>query len=490
MGDAVYKQRFANVRKEDESFLVFPATLQNRLLVQSHRLFRGGVRLARRYVKGKERRPSVRHGLKARFSLERGPTMVTHSRRLLTSLVLLAGLPAVVAAQHSMMPIVVQADRIKIGGIDFVPRCVPSERVLIVAVRQTVEAQPDSTWDCVEVAGTLRVSRAHDTVLRFTHLFVLPGGVLDVGTQADPIPADRHVELIVRDVPIDTARDPFQWGNGLVNFGTQTRVGAAKLAWTTLTESVMQGALTVTLAEDPQGWRPGDELLIPDTSLGGRQREQPVSVASMSGRTVTLSKPLDFDHLAQTDPDGGIVLLPRIANLTRNLVVRSENPAGTRGHTADVGHDASWRIAYNELSGLGRSKAESIDDTTADRSHIGTNPKGRYVDHKHHAHGFGSVSVGNVLRGSGQVVGKWGLVVHGTHDALIERNIGIDFSGAAFITEDGYEVRNVFRKNFAAYNLGNSDSLMRTEMNIVQFNNPGSEGNGFWLRGVLGHARR
>ena len=139
--------------------------------------------------------------------------------------------------------------------------------------------------------------------------------------------------------------------------------------------------------------------------------KRPVTIASISGRTVTLSKPLDFAHLAQTDPDGAVVLWPRIANLTRNVVVRSENPAGTRGHTVDVGHEATWKIAYNELSGLGRTKAEPIDDTSADRSHIGRNPKGRYTEHHHHAHGLGSMSVGNVLRGSGQVVGKWGVVV-------------------------------------------------------------------------------
>jgi hypothetical protein len=124
--------------------------------------------------------------------------------------------PRVVHAQD-MMPIVVQQDRIQIGT-EFVPRCASLAKVLVVAAGQTVEA-PTATLDCVEVAGTLKVSRSRDTALTVTHLFVLPGGVLDAGTMADPIPAARRVEIVLRDVPIDLAKDPFQWGNGLLNFG-------------------------------------------------------------------------------------------------------------------------------------------------------------------------------------------------------------------------------------------------------------------------------
>src|SRR6185436_7306674 len=159
--------------------------------------------------------------------------------------------PAFAAPPHHM-PIVVQPDKIQIG-YEFVPRYLDLPQVLVVPAGKTVTVPPDSTWDYIEVAGTLRVARDRDTVLRFTHLFVLPGGVLDVGTQADPIPASRRVELIVRNVPINTARDPFQWGNGLLNFNKQTRVGAAKTAWTTATADIAAGATSLTLAADPRG---------------------------------------------------------------------------------------------------------------------------------------------------------------------------------------------------------------------------------------------
>lgn len=387
------------------------------------------------------------------------------------------------------MPIVVNKDDIQIGK-ERVPRCISLPKVLAVPAGQSVTADADSTWDCVEVSGTLRFDRTRNTTLRTTHLFVLPGsGKLDISTVADPMPANVKVEVVVRDVTIDLARDPFQWGNGILNFGRMDAVGAKKLEWTTLTAEVKAGATTLDLAADPIGWLAGDELLVPDTAQAAPRREPPIVVTGISGRRVTIARGLAFDHNAIRKPDGAVVLLPRVANLTRNINIRSENPDGTRGHTAHVGHGAMWDIEYVAFSGLGRTRAETLNNTVASSEppHIGTNQVGRYTDHKHHAMGFGSVSRGNVYRGSAPKGGKWGLADHGVHDSVIEANIALDFTGAGFTTEDGYEVRNVFRRNFSAYNLqpnplftGGDASLT----NVITRNAPGSEGNGFWFRGV------
>ncbi len=382
-----------------------------------------------------------------------------------------------------------RADRVLIGP-EFFPRRTDLPNKLVVPAGQIVELPADSTYDYIEVGGTLKASRAHDTVARFTHLVVLPGGYLDVGTQADPIPCDRRVELVVRDVPVDTARDPFQWGNGLVNFGRQTRVGCSRTAWVESAGGIPSGATTITLASAPSGWRAGDELLIPDTAAPAfrapdPRRESKVTIAAIDGTRLTLSKPLDFAHDDITDPNGVVVLHPRVADLTRNIVVRSQNPEGTRGHTADVGHGAFWDIRYNQLIGLGRTRRVPLDDTVG--THPGTNQRGKYAEHHHHVQSAPTCSdVGNVYDGLGG--GKWGLVTHDTSDTLIERNIAIDFPGAGFITEDGYEVRNVFRSNLAAYNLGRTPSPYGSTFDAkgeVERNCPGCEGAGFWLRGVM-----
>jgi len=403
-----------------------------------------------------------------------------------------------------MIMTTVLADRVIIGP-EFVPRFLDLPKVLVVPTGKVVDLAPDSTWDYVEVSGTLRVSRTAHTRLAFTTMIILPGGHFDCGIDDanDPIPADVHVEIVVRDVPIDTKRDPFQWGNGLLNFGRQDRCGAPKLEWTMLTNSVDDGATMITLADDPEGWAVGDELLITDTGYAGIRRETPVFVKSLNGRTVTLSKPLDFEHDLQKDLDGKVVGWPYVANLTRNIYLHSENPLGTRGHTANVG-SGMWCICYNEFNGLGRTRGETLDVTTHDLSHIGTNQIGKYTDHAHHATGFDAASnmqskyFGNVRRGAGPntTVAKWGLSIHGTHDSLIERDICIDFYGAGFVTEDGYEVRNTFRRNFSAYCIGNHPgkgtpeahstvSLDVEGVNVKAHNNPGAAGCGYWWRGVM-----
>ncbi len=328
----------------------------------------------------------------------------------------------------------VHADRVLIGPSTF-PRRTDLPTTLIVAAGRTVELPDNATYDYIEVAGTLRVSRTHDTQVRFTHLINLPGGTIDVGTQADPIPCDRRVEFVIRNVPIDTAKDPFQWGNGLINFGRQTRVGCRKTSFLEATDSLSAGATRITLASVPVNWQVGDELLLPDTAQPAPtpRREAPITITAINGADVTLSKGLDFAHPTITDPNGVVVLRPRVVNLTRNIVVRSEEPlqaGSTRGHTADIGMTAKWDIRYNQFVGLGRTLNVPLDDTVPG-THIGTNQRGKYAEHHHHASSsVGSADVGNTYLGN-RATTKWALVVHGTSDTIVEENVAVDFPARA-----------------------------------------------------------
>jgi hypothetical protein len=64
--------------------------------------------------------------------------------------------------------------------------------------------------------------------------------------------------------------------------------------------------------------------------------------------------------------------------------------------------------------------------------------------------------------------------------------VAVDFPGAGFVTEDGYEVRNVFRRNFAAYIGGDPNYALAFNGNHnVEANCPGCDGAGFWFRGVM-----
>jgi hypothetical protein len=406
------------------------------------------------------------------------------------TLAAIATAPGRLHAQEHMMAIV-NSDRIVIGSNEFVPRRTDLSSHLIVPAGATVELDAASTFDYIEVSGTLRVSRTRNTTLTFTHLIVMPDGVLDVGTTADPIPCGVRVLFVVRNVPINTNIDPYQWGNGLVNFGRQSRVGCRKTAFLSTVGSLAKGATSITLSSAPEGWQAGDELLIPDTAqpapsnngtLAPARREKTVKVAAVSGSVVTVSKGLDFDHNDLTDPNGIALLHPRVANLTRNIVIQSEDQFGTRGHTVDIGMGASWNIQYNQLLGLGRTRAIALDSTVL--PHIGSNQIGKYAEHHHHVDSaVGSVDIGNVYQGNPNTT-KWAISVHGTSDALVQDCIEVDFPGAGFVTEDGSEVRNVFRHNLAAYSVGNHNGQDNVELVDFQTACPGCAGNGFWLHGI------
>lgn len=389
---------------------------------------------------------------------------------------------------------------------EVIPRFVKHyENVLVVPAEKTVTLPADATYDAIEVSGTLRASRAHDTICRVIHLTVLPGGVLDLGTASDPIPAERRVEIVFRNIPLRTGTlakpdiDPYQLGNGLLVFGSLNAHGR-KLArtWTSLHEEVRAGAAELHF-DIPAGWQVGDELLIPDTrqpwyksSVEGQgepiRRESPVRITAIDGNRATLSKPLDFEHLAARDPDGRVRYLPYVANATRNVVLRSEDPRGTRGHTMFF-EMAHIDCRYASFIGLGRTQATSIDNTESTRGEltkIGTNQIARYAFHWHHVHGhvdhdgLTGRAIGNYLDGLDG--NKWGLVQHGTHDVLVSDNIATRFVGAGFITEDGYEVRGQYLRNFAANIRGNG---INGKFNLVPPNDiPGGEGAGFWFRGL------
>lgn len=377
-------------------------------------------------------------------------------------------------------------------GREFVPRFAQFlAGRLVVPEGETLELPPDATYDAIEVHGTLRVSRDYDTVLRFTHLFVMPMGRLDMGTADDPVL--RKVEFIIRDKPLDAGHDPFQWGNSILNFGTWTSHGRAMTrTFLSLDDEAEAGDDEILLSADPVGWQVGDSLVLPDTRpmtlpWSMYEREYGTTIAAIDGRVLRLSQPLAFQRPAVREPDGTAVVMPRVANLTRNIVIRSENPAGTRGHTASVGHMAHMDLRYTQFVGVGRTTFADIHNTVAAAdgtilSH-GANQIGKYATHFHHN---GSSLESRALVGNsydGTFGSKWAAVVHVTHDALVKDNVIVDFQGGGIVTEDGPEVRNTFERNFVAYSKGNGRGALENFETGPGFHSPGGEGSGGWFRG-------
>src|SRR5262249_31970469 len=101
------------------------------------------------------------------------------------------------------------------------------------------------------------------------------------------------------------------------------------------------GATTLSLAAPATGWQVGDNLVLPDTrqlfdtNRGANYvaQEENLKIQSISadGLTITLTAPLQFNHLGARDAKGVLNYLPHVADLSRNVVIHSANATGNRG---------------------------------------------------------------------------------------------------------------------------------------------------------------
>jgi hypothetical protein len=143
-----------------------------------------------------------------------------------------------------------------------------------------------------------------------------------------------------------------------------------------------------------------------------------LTIANISGTTVNLSAPLTYNHKAARDHTGVIEYYPHVGNLNRNVVIRSANAAGTRGHVLAT-ERAVVDIRNAVFHDLGRTTLDPDDSTTFDNAHtvthVGTNQVGRYALHMHHvigpvtapANGYQFTLIGNVIENTR----KWGLAM-------------------------------------------------------------------------------
>ncbi len=359
----------------------------------------------------------------------------------------------------------------------------------------------------IAVDGKLAFAPNVSTRLKVTNLQVMAGhmgmgipGVLEVGTAAAPIAADVTAEIVIADSPLGgSVADPDQFGTGITVFGRVTMHGSVRTpTFVRLATEPRAGHTTLSLSAPVSGWRIGDRLVLPDTRhikesevTGGgwlnavnQWEERTVQAVSADGTTLTLNGGLQYDHLGARDLNGALDFLPHVGNLMRNVVIRSENPSGTRGHMLSI-HVADVDIRYVLLRDMGRTTYLPLDNAT---NHIG-----RYAVHMHHLsgplptpdNGYQFTLLGNAVDGgSVETKFKWGITVHGSHYGLIQDNVVYNYNGAAVATEDGSESLNVFDHNFALRGMGEpSDSVSEARMAL------GTEGVGFWFRGPNNYVR-
>jgi len=357
---------------------------------------------------------------------------------------------------------------------------------------------------CIDVRGRLSFKTDANTRLKVANVMVWDGGVLEVGTPAQPVAANVTAEIVIADQPIDRKLDPAELGNGIEALGKITMHGAEKLpTFVRLTKEPLTAQTTLTLEQAASTWKAGDHIVIPDTrQLRDQERgnnykpqNEKLEIASVSGNQIRLVSALRYDHKGARNADGKLEFLPHVGNLSRNVIVRSENPTGTRGHMIFMSR-ADVDLRFVEVGEMGRTRMGVLDNTEFDNQDrvvkLGKNQIGRYGIHFHHyfgpkqtpANSYQFTLIGNSLDGAP----KWGITVHNSHYGLIKDNVVYNTRGAGIVTEDGTESFNVFDHNFAMRSEGSGEFAPSSGYSGAG-PDPGGEGAGFWFRGPNNYIR-
>jgi hypothetical protein len=283
-----------------------------------------------------------------------------------------------------------------------------------------------------------------------------PRPALEVGTPEQPIHSQHTATIrLVYFEGMDRQSCP-----AIVCCGGRMDFHGAPLSrtWVKLGATAKTGDVAVLLAELVQGWRVGDRVLVTATSLTrddrrGRRSTEERTIRAIEADRVVLDKPLEVEHLGVGDYRG------EVANLSRNVVVESADPAQARGHTMYHRHSAG-SVSYAEFRHLGKPGM-----------------LGRYSLHYHLA--------GDTMRGS-SVIGasiwdsgnRW-LTIHGTNYLVVRDCVGYQSVGHGFFLEDGTEVYNVLDRNLAVQAL-RGKPLPKQALPFDR-----NEGAGFWWANSL-----
>jgi hypothetical protein len=321
----------------------------------------------------------------------------------------------------------------------------------------TFDIKTDGPIRSIHVAGTLRFDPDRDTRLDVGLIKIQAGDdasesgfdcenhikppdpkaqrpALEIGTPDQPIAAAHTALIRLTVVPgLDPEECP-----AIVCCGGRWDAHGSPIGrtWVKLGAPADKGSSQVTLAEPVPGWRADDRVIVTATqhqfqrynmiepaSVRERHQTEERTIRAVDGLQLTLDKPLDVKHFCEMNRRG------EVANLSRNVIVESADPAAARGHTMFHRYSAG-SISYAEFRHLGKE-----------------GKLGKYALHFHR--------VGDTMRGS-SVVGasiwdsanRW-ITIHGTNALVVRDCVGYQSTGHGFFLEDGTEVENILDRNLA-----------------------------------------
>ncbi|MEM9365921.1 MAG: G8 domain-containing protein, partial [Planctomycetota bacterium] len=482
------------------------------------------------------RRESKRHRAARRLRNRRALLQALETRQLLAGDIMAMGdQPAVISTmemhQHDVS--FVHSHEMNHGGHTAVLDLVPMDQATHVAQQTGVWSDPETWRDgevptdaahvviptglqvtvdgeftpeikTLRVDGTLSFATDRNTQLRVDTLVTSMTGHLMVGSSSEPVEEGFTARIVFADDgAIDRSWDPTLLSRGALLHGKTTIHGAAKASFETLAAGAESGAIEgstqIKLSAEPVGWQVGDQITVAGVDPNDPSGDEVVTITGIDGRVISFEEqPLLMDHIAPR-PE----LQVHVANLTRNVILESENTeARHRGHVMFM-HTNDVDVRFASFEGLGRTdKSIELNDwrlISGSEESVGTeltevedlggfNVRGRYSVHFHRGG-----AAGDPGRVQGSVVRDdpgWAYVNHSSNVDFIE-NVSHNVAGAAYNTEAGDEVGS-FLRNIAIRTVNANGNPNPADQELDPEQEPdarvatqdfGWQGDGFWFHG-------
>ncbi|XP_066271168.1 fibrocystin-L-like [Branchiostoma lanceolatum] len=330
-----------------------------------------------------------------------------------------------------------------------------------------------------------------DVHLQAEYILIVNGGHLQAGTEDLPFQHQAtitlHGNLRSKELPIYGAKVLAVRDSTLDLHGTPVIH-----TWTQLAATAAAGTDTLVL-EDPVGdWQAGASVVIATTGYRHSQGETEVrQIQSVSddGLTVTLTESLEYEHLGEIVTVDGVnlsfkgevgLLEGRSVKVTGTVQSTwgEDIPACPDGFdTGEFATQTCFQGRFGEETGSDQFGAHILVHSTSSPSSGAAAATARieYVEFENMGQAFrlgryalhfhlsgdqsNSYARGNSIRKSFNRA----IVLHGTHNARVERNVIYDIMGGAIFIEDGVETGNLVGYNFLVF-VKSSTSLLNDDI--------------------------
>ena len=294
------------------------------------------------------------------------------------------------------------------------------------------------------VQGKLSFSNAKDIELK-TEWIYLPGGELDIGSEAHPH-TRKAVITLTDNVPNEDINGMGDRGIMLVN-GTLSLHGDRTNAWTKLAATAKAGASKIQVV-NASGWRKGDVIALASTDYDSNQAERR-TITAIAGNAITLDKPLQYMHFGKVTY--GVDERGEVGLLTRNIRIQASQDAEKTyfgGHIMAMAGSRMY-VSGVELTRMGQNMHLARYPI---HWHILGDGKGQYIQ---------NASIHDTYSRC--------VTVHGTNNLRIQNNVTYNTVGHCYFMEDAVETGNQFIHNLGMMTKCHPDGKPCVPTNLAPF---------------------